>query len=85
MNDEYTGDLEPIRDLLPVRVTKPGVKVNHKEILADDDWIYPLRNPQRYKGGRSLGGLLRLAPGWSLKTSVIDLGAHHTTNKEGGL
>ena len=48
MNEEYTSDLEEIRALLPVRMTKPGVKptmkskwVNHKEILADDDWIYP--------------------------------------------
>ena len=48
MNQEYTSNLEEIKELLPVRVTKPGVKptmkskwVNHKEILADDDWIYP--------------------------------------------
>jgi hypothetical protein len=48
MNEEYTGDLEPIRKLLPFRVTKPGVKpgmkskwVNCKEVLADDDWVYP--------------------------------------------
>ena len=48
MNEEYTSDLEEIRALLPVRMTKPGVKptmkskwVNQKEILADDDWIYP--------------------------------------------
>ena len=52
MNEEYTSDLEPLRMLLPVRMTKPGVKpgmkskwVNHKEILADDDWIYPQITP----------------------------------------
>ena len=48
MNEEYTSDLEDLRALLPRRLTKPGVKptmkskwVNHKEILADDDWVYP--------------------------------------------
>jgi hypothetical protein len=48
MNEEYTGDLEQIRNLLPVTVTKPVTKptmkskwVNNKEILADDDWVHP--------------------------------------------
>ena len=48
MNEEYTSDLDPIRMLLPVRMTKPGVRptmkskwVNNKEILADEDWVYP--------------------------------------------
>ena len=43
-----TGNLDEIEHLLPNRVTKPGVMpgmkskwVNHKEILNDDDWIYP--------------------------------------------
>ena len=38
--------------LLPVRMIKPGVKpgmkskwVNHKEILADEDWVYPQITP----------------------------------------
>ena len=46
MNEEYTGDLGPIEELLPTRVTKPGVKpgmkskwVNCKEVLDDEDWI----------------------------------------------
>ena len=41
MNSEYTGDLDPIQELLPTRITKPGVKpgmkskwVNSKEILS---------------------------------------------------
>ena len=45
MNEEYTSNIEEVRALLPVRVTKPGVKptmkskwVNSKEELADDDW-----------------------------------------------
>ena len=52
MNENYTSNLEPLRGLLPVRVTKPGTKptmkskwVNHKEILDDEDWIYPRRQP----------------------------------------
>ena len=47
-----TGDLEDLRELMPRRMTKPGVKptmksrwVNHKEILDDDDWVYPQRIP----------------------------------------
>ena len=26
MNEEYTGDLEPLRNLLQTRMTKPGIK-----------------------------------------------------------
>ena len=44
MNEEYTSDLNPIRGLMPTRITKPGIKptmkckwVNNKEILAEDD------------------------------------------------
>ena len=46
MNEEYTGELEPLRKLLQRRLTKPVVKptmkskwVNSKEILVDDDWV----------------------------------------------
>ena len=52
MNEKLTSDLEPLRQMLPWRMTKPGVQptmkskwVNHKEILADDDWIYPPVTP----------------------------------------
>ena len=52
MNESHTGDLDPLRGLLPTRLTKPGVKptmkckwVNSKEILDDDDWVYPVRKP----------------------------------------
>ena len=48
MNEGYTSDLEQIRNIMPKRVTKPGIKptmkskwVNCKEILEDDDWVYP--------------------------------------------
>ena len=48
MNEEYTSDLGPLRRLLPTRMTKPGVKptmkckwVNNKEVLDDEDWVYP--------------------------------------------
>jgi hypothetical protein len=41
MNEEYTGDLEPLRNLLPTRMTKPGIKptmkskwVNHKGMMT---------------------------------------------------
>ena len=50
MNEEYTGDLDELRDLMPKRMTKPWTKptmkskcVNNKEILDDDDWVYPTR------------------------------------------
>ena len=52
MNEEYTSDLDPIRMLLPVRMTKPGVRptmksklVNNKDILPDEDWVYPEITP----------------------------------------
>ena len=48
MNEGYTSDLEQIRNIMPRRVTKPGIKptmkskwVNCKDILEDDDWVYP--------------------------------------------
>ena len=50
MNEEYTGDLDDLRDLMPKRMTKPGKKptmqskwVNNKEIIDDDDWVFPTR------------------------------------------
>ena len=62
MNEEYTGNLEPIRNLLPVRVTKPGTKptmkskwVNSKEILADNDWIYPQVQPTERQRRQVIG------------------------------
>ena len=52
MNEKYTSDLDPIRHLLPTRLTKPGVKptmkckwVNNKEVLDDEDWVYPPLTP----------------------------------------
>ena len=52
MNEEYTSDLGPLRRLLPTRMTKPGVKptmkckwVNNKEVLDDEDWVYPPLTP----------------------------------------
>ena len=54
MNEKYTSDLGPLRILLPTRLTKPGIQptmkskcVNNKEILADDDWVYPPLIPTR--------------------------------------
>ena len=48
MNEEYTSDLQHLRRLMPTRLTKPGIQptmkskwVNNKEILEDDDWVYP--------------------------------------------
>ena len=61
-NREYTGDLEPIEELLPTRVTKPGVKpgmkskwVNSKEILAEDNWIYPPKKPTELQRKQVIG------------------------------
>ena len=52
MNREYTGELDDLEHLLPRRLPKPGVKpsmkckwVNNKEILNDDDWVYPRARP----------------------------------------
>ena len=54
MNEEYTSDLEDLRRLLPTRMTKPGTKptmkckwVNSKEVLEDDDWVYPPITPTK--------------------------------------
>ena len=47
-----TSDLDPLKKLLPTRLTKPGIQptmkskwVNSKEVLADDDWVYPPYTP----------------------------------------
>ena len=52
MNEDYTSNLEELRSMLPWRMVKPGTKptmkskwVNSKEVLADDDWIYPPVTP----------------------------------------
>ena len=52
MNEKLTSDLGPLRTMLPWRLTKPGIQptmkskwVNHKEILDDDDWVYPPVTP----------------------------------------
>jgi hypothetical protein len=52
MNEKLTSNLEPLRKMLPWRLTKPGVQpsmkskcVNHKDVLADDDWVYPPITP----------------------------------------
>ena len=62
MNKEYTGDLEDIEHLLPRRVTKPGVMpgmkskwVKCKEILAEDDWIYPPMKPTEKQRRQIIG------------------------------
>ena len=62
MNKEYTSDIEPIRKFLPTRLTKPGVQptmkckwVNHKEILDDEDWIYPPWIPTLAEHRRIIG------------------------------
>ena len=62
MNEEYTGSLKQIRSLLPVRETKPGTKptmkskwVNSKEILADDEGIYPPGNPTEEQRRQVIG------------------------------
>ena len=52
----------PLRKLLPTRLTKPGVKptmkskwVNHKEVLADDDYVYPPFTPTQEETRRIQG------------------------------
>ena len=84
MNEEYTGDLEPIRDLLPVRVTKPAVKprmkskwVNHKEILADDDWIYPPRNPTERQRRHIIGRVAEIGTSVVFKNFCYRFGGPH--------
>ena len=68
MNEEYTGDLEPLRKLLPTRMTKPGIKptmkskwVNNKEILADDDWVYPPLIPTEKQRRQIIGRVAEIS------------------------
>ena len=67
INEEYTGELEPLRKLLQRRVTKHGVKttmkskwVNSKEILADDDWIYPPMLPTEKQRRQIIGRVAKI-------------------------
>ena len=74
MNKKYTSDLEPLRRLLPTRMTKPGVQptmkskwVNHKEILSDDDWIYPQSGT--YREGKKKNSFFVM--GWESPTIIF--------------
>jgi hypothetical protein len=52
MNEKLTSNLEPLRTMLPWRLTKTGIQpsmkskwVNNKEVLDDNDWVYPPVTP----------------------------------------
>ena len=87
MNREYTGDLEEIEHLLPYRVTKPGVKpgmkckwVNNKEILDDEDWIYPKRKPTEKEERLIMGRVAEIGTRVLFENFVYRFGGSPTIN-----
>ena len=90
MNEEYTGSLEQIRALLPVRETKPGTKptlkskwVNCKEILADDEWIYPPGTPTEEQRRQVIGRVAEIGTRVVFENFCYQFGGKPTTNKQG--
>ena len=88
MNREYTGDLEEIEHLLPYRVTKPGVKpgmkckwVNNKEILEDDDWVYPKTRPTEKQERQIIGRVADIGTRVLFKNFVYKFGGRHFINR----
>ena len=91
MNKEYTGDPEPIRKLLPTRITKPGVKpgmkskwVNRKEILSDEDWIYPPIPSTEIQRRQIIGRVAEIGTRVIFENFCYKFGGKHTINREGG-
>ena len=91
MNEEYTGNLEQIRSLLPVRETKPGTKptmkskwVNSKEILADDEWIYPPGNPTEEQRRQVIGRVAEIGTRVVFENFCYQFGGKAFHQQEGG-
>ena len=91
MNEEYTGDLGPIEELLPTRVTKPGVKpgmkskwVNCKEILEDKDWIYPPMRPTEKQRRQIIGRVAEIGTRVIFENFVYRFGGDAYHQQAGG-
>ena len=91
MNEEYTSDLDKIRKLMPRRLTKPGVKptmkckwVNNKEVLDDDDWIYPPIIPTREQTRWIQGHVAEIGTRMIFENFVYQFGGVAYHQQQGG-
>ena len=91
MNESYTSDLEPLRGLLPTRLTKPGVQptmkckwVNSKEILNEDDWIYPRRQPTEAETRLIMGHVAEIGTRMIFENFCYQFGGKSYQQQEGG-
>jgi hypothetical protein len=91
MNEEYTSDLDKIRKLMPRRLTKPGVKptmkckwVNNKEVLDDDDWIYPPITPTREQTRWIQGHVAEIGTRMIFENFVYQFGGVAYHQQQGG-
>ena len=91
MNEEYTSDLDPIRMLLPVRMTKPGVRptmkskwVNNKEILPDEDWVYPEITPTSKQRRQVIGHVAEIGTRVIFENFCYQFGGTAYHQQEGG-
>ena len=91
MNREYTGGLDDLEHLLPRRLTKPGVKpsmkckwVNHKEILNDDDWVYPRRKPTKQEERMIVGRVAEIGTRVLFQNFVYTFGGDAYQQQSGG-
>ena len=92
MNEKYSSDLGPLRRLLPTRLTKPGVQptmkskwVNHKEILADDDWVYPPLIPTREETRLITGHVAEIGTRTIFENFVYQFGGVAYHQQQGGV
>ena len=91
MNEEYTSDLGPLRRLMPTRLTKPGIQptmkskwVNNKEILSDDDWVYPPLIPTREERRLITGHVAEIGTRTIFENFVYQFGGIAFHQQQGG-
>ena len=91
MNEQYTSDLGPLRRLLPTRITKPGIQptmkckwVNHKEVLDDDDWVYPPLTPTKEETRLIVGHVAEIGTRVIFENMVYQFGGVAYHQQQGG-
>jgi hypothetical protein len=91
MNEKYTSDLEDLRCLLPWRMTKPGIKpsmkckwVNSKEILSEEDWVYPPVTPTEEQRRKIIGHVAEIGTRTIFENFCYRFGGKAYHQLEGG-
>ena len=75
--------------MLPTRVTKAGVKpgmkskwVNSKDILSEEDWIYPPMQPTELQRRQIIGRVAEIGTRVVFENLCYKFGGRHKNNRE---